>query len=390
MVSGTGERTIATWAALALVVGLVLSAAPAAYSATTPNPEESLVDETATQTTVEDVEDDDDNEGSPSPDDVESETQPPSPTPTPTPSPTPPPTPTDSPEPTDPTDPTEPTDPASSNGPNTSDPEFSCPEGGGVDPGEAETVECFVPDGFAVDLGATQTEYGNVVLEGSSLTFTAAPTVYGTQSVPVAVIGISPDGEETTARVTFTVYGTDDPSPSPTEEPSPEVPTSEPEPAPSESEMTTPSDTSDPTDSESSAPEPERPDDEEEDIPTESEAPGPTTSTPASPLPAPPGAPESSSTEPTQDGLPPLPVPGMPGPEARNTLPEPTADNAKESAGDDDDGADEDETEDDEGILAQTGPEQVAWAGSLAATSIVLGTAALTLARRQTQRRSGT
>lgn len=80
----------------------------------------------------------------------------------------------------------------------------------------------------------------------------------------------------------------------------------------------------------------------------------------------------------------------MPGPEARNTLPEPTADNAKESAGDDDDGADEDETEDDEGILAQTGPEQVAWAGSLAATSIVLGTAALTLARRQTQRRSGT
>ena len=50
----------------------------------------------------------------------------------------------------------------------------------------------------------------------------------------------------------------------------------------------------------------------------------------------------------------------------------------------------EDETEDDEGILAQTGPEQVAWAGSLAATSIVLGTAALTLARRQTQRRSGT
>lgn len=84
-----------------------------------------------------------------------------------------------------------------------------------------------------------------------------------------------------------------------------------------------------------------------------------------------------------------LPVPGMPGPGSLNIVPEPTAD---ASDGTDDragDGADEDEPEDDEGLLAQTGPEQVAWSGSLAASAIVLGITALALSRRQPQRSSG-
>lgn len=388
MVSGTGERTIATWAALALVVGLALSAAPAAHSAT------SETEGPATETTSEET-DDVDEEGGTDDDDADS----PSPTLTTSPTTTQTPTPTDSPEP-EPSEPTNGQD-NESNGEDSSDdeetiqpPEISCQATSMVPPGGTLTITCTVTPSHAVltlSDGSRQSPFGTIYLVDKELTFEANSEVQGPQSVVLTVHATHPDDEEVVAAqdVTFTIepHANGESTTDPTNGTGQDQADGD-----GDAEGSTP-DSGTSSDSSESATTPtpsETPPGTETEPPDQPEA-TESTSTAQSPgLPPPPGAPGDASADPPHSVFPHLPVPGMPGPRSLNITPEPTADASEDSADSGtDDRAGEDEPEDDEGLLAQTGPEQVAWSGSLAASAIVLGITALALSRRQPQRSSG-
>lgn len=387
MVSGTGGRTIKSSAALALVVGLALAAAPPTHAAATPAEAEPTPTATTEPTEQEDAEPEPETTGTatqtPPPDETDPVTDPEVPEdeeteddpdqgqpgdgetdegqpgddqtgegeqeePTPGPG-SPPATETPSPDPETPTRSPPPGPPTTSPSPSPSltqppgtpqDPAesgLSC-EGAGVNPGETVTVTCTAPEGSTLELGSTNSAIGGTVeISGFDITYTAPSAVDGTPSDPFTVIAGHPDGSSTSTQVAFSVYGTvngDDGA-----EPTQSLP-----PVPPDA--------------------------------TEESTPAPTETAAA----APPGTP-------TGGGLPNLPIPGLPASPWDNL---PTETEEPEAGShtthqSDDEKAEDTEADDPEDLLAQTGPEQAAWAGSLAIASILLGAAALRMSRRCTQ-----
>ncbi|WP_300344480.1 hypothetical protein [Nesterenkonia sp.] len=371
MVSAAGERTLRSCAALALAVGLTISAASATYASTL-DPDPTGPSPTDSQETADpDPNNTLDSQATtePTPDNGTTEPSPEDPTSTPP----------DTPGEGDPTGESPSPTPGETDGEDADEDDYddagettgalavTCDSDGraGVDPGETVTLTCYTTEEATLGLGNSQSQIGgSVELSGNQLTYTAPAEAYGTPQDTFTVVATPPEGEEAEAQVIFTVYGTESPSPTPVPTPTEPDPTDQPS-------ATTPPDPTgkqDPTDGQGVT-----------EFPTSPPAGEPTTVAPEGP--SVPGTPHGGSE---QEGLSPLPVPGSPwneiGPGSDASGPSEVSSEPEED--DEPNAAERDDAAADPGELAQTGDGRALWAGVLAFGAAAMGLLAVLLTHR--------
>lgn len=446
MVFGTGERTIGLCAALTLVAGLALSAAPAAHASEAPTevsqdpatattsgdddavdsepeivqPDYSETSSLSTTTTLPADDDDsvpEEDPASESGDPTGNGSVPPA-SGTPESDPTPTGSPTLEPAPTTPTDDQDDTGDDGDQGQDDETtgketdppPELSC-EGNLVEVGGTGEGSCTVSPELQVHIPNASSGMGTVEVVGNRILYRAPQSLdQGTTDVFTVeardsdgALANDQNGDPLRTSVQFTIYGdtgsNESTTPSPSTPGDTAAPTT-PDNGANGDDESTPTTSPEPTESESTGSGGNGDDTSGEtgdgtgDTPAEADtgpAEGEQTSEPS--------ASETSIGAPdTSPSALRLPIPGAPasvreemGSAPQSSEPNP---NLTKSA---DEGADagaaqgSDESDDDSdssadgGFLAQTGPEQIAWSGSFALAAIVLGIAALRLSHRETR-----